>query len=53
MILGQSMRDMMPLGDLRGITVNLEMISGGCDTDTHRRRFKTKLISMGMWDMTV
>lgn len=24
------------------------MISGGCDSETHRRRFKTKLISMGM-----
>ena len=40
--------DMMLLGDLRGDNCELEMISGGCDTDTHRRRFKTKLISMGM-----
>lgn len=24
------------------------MISGGCDKETHRRRFKTKLISMAM-----
>ena len=24
------------------------MISGGCDKDCHRRRFKTKLIAMGM-----
>ena len=24
------------------------MISSGCDEETHRRRFKTKLISMGM-----
>lgn len=40
--------DMMLLGDLRGDNCELEMISGGCDTDTHRRRFKNKLISMGM-----
>ena len=40
--------DMMLLGDLRGDNCELEMISGGCDADTHRRRFKTKLISMGM-----
>ena len=26
----------------------LEMVSGGCDKDCHRRRFKTKLIAMGM-----
>ena len=26
----------------------MEMISGGCDAETHRRRFRTKLISMGM-----
>ena len=26
----------------------LEMVSGGCDADCHRRRFKTKLIAMGM-----
>ena len=40
--------DMMLLGELRGDNCELEMISGGCDADTHRRRFKTKLISMGM-----
>ena len=38
--------DMMLLGDLRGDNCELEMISGGCDADTHRRRFKTKLISI-------
>ena len=32
--------DMMLLGDLRGDNCELEMISGGCDTDTHRRRFR-------------
>ena len=40
--------DMMLLGDLRGENCELEMVSGGCDYDSHRRRFKTKLISMGM-----
>ena len=24
------------------------MIAGGCDADCHRRRFRTKLIAMGM-----
>lgn len=24
------------------------MVAGGCDKDCHRRRFKTKLIAMGM-----
>ncbi|MCQ2772087.1 MAG: GTPase (G3E family) [Bacilli bacterium] len=27
---------------------DLEMVAGGCDYDCHLRRFKTKLISMGM-----
>ena len=40
--------DMMMLQDLMGDQCELEMISGGCDSETHRRRFKTKLISMGM-----
>lgn len=40
--------DMMLLSDLRGDNCELEMVSGGCDRDCHRRRFKTKLISMGM-----
>ena len=31
-----------------GENCELEMISGGCDKDCHRRRFKTKLIAMGM-----
>ena len=38
----------MLLSDLRGDNCELEMVSGGCDRDCHRRRFKTKLISMGM-----
>ncbi|MDO5345819.1 MAG: GTP-binding protein [Lachnospiraceae bacterium] len=40
--------DMMLLQDLTGEQCELEMISGGCDRETHRRRFRTKLISMGM-----
>lgn len=40
--------DMMLLQDLEGENCELEMISGGCDVDCHRRRFKTKLIAMGM-----
>lgn len=40
--------DMMLLNDLEGEHCELEMIAGGCDLETHRRRFKTKLIAMGM-----
>lgn len=40
--------DMMLLQDLQGESCNLEMVSGGCDYDCHKRRFKTKLIAMGM-----
>lgn len=40
--------DMMLLQDLTGDHCELEMISGVCDRETHRRRFRTKLISMGM-----
>ena len=40
--------DMMLLQDLMGEQCELEMISGGCDKETHIRRFRTKLISMRM-----
>lgn len=40
--------DMMLLQELEGDRCELEMVAGGCDPDCHRRRFKTKLISMGM-----
>lgn len=40
--------DMMLLQDLEGENCELEMVAGGCDYDCHKRRFKTKLISMGM-----
>ena len=40
--------DMVLLNDLLGDNCNLEMIVGGDGKEAHRRRFKTKLISMGM-----
>ncbi len=40
--------DMLLLNELRGENCELEMVAGGCDADCHRRRFKTKLIAMGM-----
>lgn len=40
--------DMLLLQDMLGEGCDLEMIAGGCDKDTHKRRLKTKLISMGM-----
>ena len=40
--------DMMLLQEAFGDKVDLEMVAGGCDADCHRRRFKTKLIALGM-----
>ena len=40
--------DMVLLQDLYGENCNLEMIVGGDGQEAHRRRFRTKLISMGM-----
>lgn len=40
--------DMLLLNSLRDDNCELEMVAGGCDMDCHRRRFKTKLISMAM-----
>lgn len=40
--------DMMLLQELMCDNLELEMIAGGCDADCHKRRFKTKLIAMGM-----
>jgi G3E family GTPase len=40
--------DMVLLQDLFGDNCNLEMIVGGDGQEAHRRRFRTKLISMGM-----
>jgi G3E family GTPase len=40
--------DMMLLEEAFGDKVDLEMVAGGCDADCHRRRFKTKLIALGM-----
>ena len=40
--------DMMLLQDIAGEKCTFEMVAGGCDKDCHRRRFRTKLIAMGM-----
>lgn len=40
--------DMMLLGELEGEDCSLDMVAGACDADCHKRRFKTKLIAMGM-----
>lgn len=40
--------DTMLLADLINENVELESVAGGCDSDCHKRRFKTKLITMGM-----
>ena len=40
--------DMLLLQELMGDKCELEMIAGGCDRETHRRRFRTKLIAMGL-----
>lgn len=40
--------DIMLLRELEGENCELEMVAGGCDKDCYRRRFKTKLIAMGM-----
>ncbi len=40
--------DMMLLNDLKEEGIGLEMVAGGCDYDCHRRRFRTKLITMAL-----
>ena len=40
--------DLPLLQELRGDRCELETIAGACDADCHRRRFRTKLIAMGM-----
>lgn len=40
--------DMVLLQELKCDRCQLEMISGGCDADCHRRRFRTQLIALGM-----
>ncbi len=44
--------DMVLLQDLIGENCNLEMIVGGDGKEAHRRRLRTKLISMGMSEYT-
>lgn len=41
--------DMMLLQDLMGDNCGLEMVASGFDADCHKRRFKTKLITMAMF----
>ena len=40
--------DVMLLGELEGDNCLIEAVAGACDKDCHIRRFKTKLIAMGM-----
>ncbi len=40
--------DTMLLGGLEGDNCIIESVAGACDADCHRRRFKTKLIALGM-----
>ena len=40
--------DRMLLQELQGDYCDIETVAGACDADCHRRRFKTKLIAMGM-----
>ena len=40
--------DMMLLRELEGDNCGLEMVAGACGADCHKRRFKTKLIALGM-----
>ncbi|MBR2109447.1 MAG: GTPase (G3E family) [Ruminococcus sp.] len=44
--------DVMLLGELEKRGCQLETIAGACDYDCHKRRFKTKLIAMGMSELT-
>lgn len=40
--------DRMLLQELQGDRCDIETVAGACDEDCHKRRFKTKLIAMGM-----
>lgn len=40
--------DIMLLQELESDNCGLEAVAGACDADCHRRRFKTKLIALGM-----
>ena len=40
--------DMMMLRDMQSERCHLEMICGCCDPQSHRRRFRTQLIALGM-----
>ena len=40
--------DALLLSDLEGENCEIETVAGGCDHDCHVRRFRTKLIALGM-----
>ena len=40
--------DMLLLHELEEAGCGLDMVAGACDADCHKRRFKTKLIALGM-----
>lgn len=40
--------DRMLLQELEGERCTIETVAGACDADCHKRRFKTKLIALGM-----
>ena len=40
--------DMLMLQQLKCDNCQIEMVSGGCGADCHKRRFKTQLIALGM-----
>lgn len=40
--------DVMLLNEITDENCDIEMVAGGCCKDCHQRRFKTKLIAMGM-----
>ena len=40
--------DMLLMNELKNEGIGLEMVAGGCDYDCHRRRFKTKLLTMAL-----
>lgn len=45
--------DMMLLSELSELGCEIETIAGACDFDCHKRRFKTKLIALGMQNLDI
>lgn len=44
--------DMLLMNELKEEGIGLEMVAGGCDYDCHRRRFRTKLLTMALLGYT-